>query len=117
MWGGCTSHCIQASYTCLSIYLYLSSSYEQESKTQFVVDAVYAFAHALHNLHQDLCTQNDVRQEKHHLHTESVWYRHPVDSQSEACPDMTSYDGKDFYNNYLLNVSFVGTVYVSFSKF
>ncbi|XP_030379803.1 metabotropic glutamate receptor [Scaptodrosophila lebanonensis] len=57
--------------------------YEQESKTQFVVDAVYAFAHALHNLHNDLCLQ------------------------SQACPAMASYDGKEFYNNYLLNVSFI----------
>ncbi|KAM8702763.1 hypothetical protein ACLKA7_005127 [Drosophila subpalustris] len=83
--------------------------YEQESKTQFVVDAVYAFAHALHNLHNDLCTQSDQNggQQKHQQHSESVWYRKPVDSQSQACPDMASYDGKDFYNNYLLNVSFI----------
>lgn len=31
------------------------SSYEQEGKVQFVIDAVYAVAHALHNMHQDLC--------------------------------------------------------------
>jgi metabotropic glutamate receptor 2/3 len=36
-----------------------SASYEQESKSQFVIDAVYAFAYALHNLYQgqaDECT-------------------------------------------------------------
>ncbi|XP_064537682.1 metabotropic glutamate receptor [Drosophila montana] len=81
--------------------------YEQESKTQFVVDAVYAFAHALHNLHNDLCTQNDQNPGPQHRHSESVWYRKPVDSHSQACPNMANYDGKDFYNNYLLNVSFV----------
>ncbi|KAH8272471.1 hypothetical protein KR044_007720, partial [Drosophila immigrans] len=85
--------------------------YEQESKTQFVVDAVYAFAHALHHLHTDLCTQkpdNEEGQQGHQVHSESVWYRKPVvDIHSQACPDMASYDGKDFYNNYLLNVSFV----------
>ncbi|ACY70470.1 metabotropic glutamate receptor [Drosophila virilis] len=81
--------------------------YEQESKTQFVVDAVYAFAHALHNLHNDLCTQNDQNPGEQHRHSESVWYRKPVDSHSQACPNMANYDGKDFYNNYLLNVSFV----------
>ncbi|XP_032588820.1 metabotropic glutamate receptor isoform X2 [Drosophila mojavensis] len=82
--------------------------YEQESKTQFVVDAVYAFAHALHNLHNDLCTQSDQNVgPQHHQHSESVWYRRPADRQSQACPNMASYDGKDFYNNYLLNVSFV----------
>lgn len=59
--------------------------YEQESKVQFVVDAVYAFALALHNLHRDLCG-----------HWESV------------SPAMASYDGADFYRNYLLNVSFLG---------
>ncbi|XP_075041688.1 metabotropic glutamate receptor 6-like isoform X2 [Mixophyes fleayi] len=31
------------------------SSYEQEGKVQFVIDAVYAMAHALHNMHIDLC--------------------------------------------------------------
>lgn len=31
------------------------SPYEQEGKVQFVIDAVYAMAHALHNMHQDLC--------------------------------------------------------------
>ncbi|XP_041860524.1 metabotropic glutamate receptor 4-like isoform X2 [Melanotaenia boesemani] len=31
------------------------SSYEQEGKVQFVIDAVYATAHALHSMHKDLC--------------------------------------------------------------
>lgn len=31
------------------------SVYEQEGKVQFVIDAVYSMAHALHNMHQDLC--------------------------------------------------------------
>lgn len=31
------------------------SPYEQEGKVQFVIDAVYAMAHALHSMHQDLC--------------------------------------------------------------
>uniref|UniRef100_A0A8C4YA92 Glutamate metabotropic receptor 6 n=1 Tax=Gopherus evgoodei TaxID=1825980 RepID=A0A8C4YA92_9SAUR len=31
------------------------STYEQEGKVQFVIDAVYAMAHALHNMHLDLC--------------------------------------------------------------
>ncbi|XP_028980175.2 glutamate receptor, metabotropic 6a [Esox lucius] len=29
--------------------------YEQEGKVQFVIDAVYAMAHALHSMHLDLC--------------------------------------------------------------
>ncbi|XP_034441511.1 glutamate receptor, metabotropic 6b isoform X1 [Hippoglossus hippoglossus] len=31
------------------------SQYEQEGKVQFVIDAVYAMAHALHSMHIDLC--------------------------------------------------------------
>ncbi|NWQ84162.1 GRM4 protein, partial [Columbina picui] len=31
------------------------SSYEQEGKVQFVIDAVYAMGHALHNMHKNLC--------------------------------------------------------------
>ncbi|KAJ6634153.1 hypothetical protein lerEdw1_014129, partial [Lerista edwardsae] len=31
------------------------STYEQEGKVQFVIDAVYAMAHALHNMHMELC--------------------------------------------------------------
>ncbi|XP_046881851.1 metabotropic glutamate receptor 4-like [Hypomesus transpacificus] len=32
-----------------------NSSYEQEGKVQFVIDAVYSMAHALHNMHLELC--------------------------------------------------------------
>ncbi|KAJ8387001.1 hypothetical protein AAFF_G00161780 [Aldrovandia affinis] len=32
------------------------SSYEQEGKVQFVMDAVYAMAHALHRMHRELCS-------------------------------------------------------------
>ncbi|KAM8764080.1 LOW QUALITY PROTEIN: metabotropic glutamate receptor 6 [Rhynchonycteris naso] len=31
------------------------STYKQEGKVQFVIDAVYAIAHALHSMHQALC--------------------------------------------------------------
>ncbi|KAF7656859.1 hypothetical protein LDENG_00034670 [Lucifuga dentata] len=31
------------------------SQYEQEGKVQFVIDAMYAMAHALHSMHMDLC--------------------------------------------------------------
>ncbi|KAK0143417.1 Metabotropic glutamate receptor 4 [Merluccius polli] len=34
------------------------STYEQEGKVQFVIDAVYAMAHALHNMHRSLCPGN-----------------------------------------------------------
>ncbi|XP_048512295.1 metabotropic glutamate receptor isoform X2 [Athalia rosae] len=57
--------------------------YEQESKVQFVVDAVYAFAHALHNLQRDLCGPSEG-----------------------LCAPMINFDRGAFYRNYLLNVSF-----------
>ncbi|EMP38528.1 Metabotropic glutamate receptor 8 [Chelonia mydas] len=31
------------------------SAYEQEGKVQFVIDAVYSMAYALHSMHKDLC--------------------------------------------------------------
>ncbi|XP_015461869.3 metabotropic glutamate receptor 7 isoform X2 [Astyanax mexicanus] len=34
------------------------SKYEQEGKVQFVIDAVYAMAHALHNMQKDLCPEH-----------------------------------------------------------
>lgn len=55
---------VNALYVCfLSIFLSHSgderigrdSTYEQEGKVQFVIDAVYAMAHALHNMHMELC--------------------------------------------------------------
>ncbi|XP_018412275.1 PREDICTED: metabotropic glutamate receptor 4, partial [Nanorana parkeri] len=33
----------------------VGSTYEQEGKVQFVIDAVYAMAHALHNIHKTVC--------------------------------------------------------------
>nr|XP_034175458.1 metabotropic glutamate receptor [Osmia lignaria]XP_034175459.1 metabotropic glutamate receptor [Osmia lignaria] len=60
-----------------------STGYEQESKVQFVVDAVYAFAIALHNLKQDMCVKIEG-----------------------LCSTMANYDRGSFYRNYLLNVSF-----------
>ena len=60
--------------------------YEQDSKLQFVVDAVYAFAHALQALQRDVCGPH----------------------RPGACPALLAYDGGDFYINYILNVSFIG---------
>ncbi|RWS06043.1 metabotropic glutamate receptor-like protein, partial [Dinothrombium tinctorium] len=59
------------------------SVYNQESKVQFVIDAVYAFAHALHNAWKDKCFE-----------------------VSEICKELKEMDGGDFYKYYLLNVSF-----------
>lgn len=68
-----------------SLRLSTESGYEQESKVQFVVDAVYAFAFALSKLRRDLCGRVEG-----------------------MCSSMANYDRGAFYKNYLLNVSFVG---------
>ncbi|XP_043238837.1 metabotropic glutamate receptor-like [Amphibalanus amphitrite] len=59
------------------------TGFVQESKVQFVIDAVYAFAHALEVLQLDVCGSNRY-----------------------VCANMRRYDGGDFYKKYLLNVSF-----------
>ena len=62
-----------------------ATGYVQESKVQFVIDAVYSFAHALHDAWFDLC--------------------HPSEGY---CRRMKEMDGETFYKQYLLNVSFIG---------
>ncbi|XP_037316726.2 glutamate receptor, metabotropic 8a isoform X1 [Pungitius pungitius] len=62
------------------------SSYEQEGKVQFVMDAVYAMAHALHRMHRELC------------------YGYPG-----LCPRMaSSIDGKELLS-YIRAVNFNGS--------
>lgn len=59
------------------------SGYMQESKVQFVVNAVYSMAHALHNMYKDVCPQ-----------------------MRGVCPEMRTYDGGELFRKYVLNVSF-----------
>ncbi|XP_062848352.1 glutamate receptor, metabotropic 8b isoform X2 [Trichomycterus rosablanca] len=61
------------------------SSFEQEGKVQFVMDAVYAMAYALHRMHRDLCS-----------------------GIPGLCPRMSSIDGKELLG-YIRNVSFNGS--------
>ncbi|TSM52331.1 Metabotropic glutamate receptor 8 [Bagarius yarrelli] len=61
------------------------SSFEQEGKVQFVMDAVYAMAHALHRMHRDLCSGNPG-----------------------LCSRMSNIDGKELLG-YIRNVSFNGS--------
>lgn len=59
--------------------------HKQEPKIQFVVDAVYAFAHALHNAWLEKCN-----------------------GRGKICAALREMDGGEFYHKYLLNVSFLG---------
>uniref|UniRef100_A0A674NMR5 Glutamate metabotropic receptor 7 n=1 Tax=Takifugu rubripes TaxID=31033 RepID=A0A674NMR5_TAKRU len=63
----------------------IDSKYEQEGKVQFVIDAVYAMAHALHNMHKDLCPD-----------------------YPGVCPRMESAEGKTLLK-YIRNTSFNGS--------
>lgn len=62
----------------------IDSKYEQEGKVQFVIDAVYAMAHALHKMHRDLCPD------------------HPG-----VCPRLEAAEGKTLLS-YIRNTSFNG---------
>ncbi|XP_076864107.1 metabotropic glutamate receptor 7 isoform X1 [Brachyhypopomus gauderio] len=61
------------------------SKYEQEGKVQFVIDAVYAMAHALHTMQKDLCPE-----------------------QSGVCSEMEAAGGKKLLK-YIRNVNFNGS--------
>uniref|UniRef100_A0A8C6UPY6 Glutamate metabotropic receptor 7 n=1 Tax=Neogobius melanostomus TaxID=47308 RepID=A0A8C6UPY6_9GOBI len=63
----------------------IDSKYEQEGKVQFVIDAVYAMAHALHNMQRDLCPEN-----------------------AGYCPEMDLAGGKKLLK-YIRSVSFNGS--------
>ncbi|XP_022245723.1 metabotropic glutamate receptor-like [Limulus polyphemus] len=62
-----------------------SVGYKQESKVQFVVDAVYSIAHALHRVWENLCGPYG----------------------EGYCEEMRELDGGVLYRDYLLNVSFI----------
>lgn len=61
------------------------SNFEPESKIMFVVNAVYAMAHALHRMQRALCSNTTL-----------------------LCDAMRSLDGRKLYRDFLLNVSFRG---------
>ena len=61
------------------------NGYIQDAKVQFVIDGVYAFAHALDKLRKDVCGENEG-----------------------VCEEIMRIPGGTFYRNYLLNVSFKG---------
>lgn len=77
----------EVEYTACSPHLSLFdvTDYRQESKVQFVIDAVYAFAHAIHNAWLALCS-----------------------GKGTICSELKELDPELFYKQYLLNVAFTG---------
>ncbi|XP_009958367.1 PREDICTED: metabotropic glutamate receptor 2-like, partial [Leptosomus discolor] len=68
-----------------SRYSLKTGKFEPESKITFVVNAVYAMAHSLHNMHQALCP-----------------------NATKLCDAMKPVNGKRFYKDFMLNVHFDG---------
>ncbi|XP_075569761.1 metabotropic glutamate receptor 2 isoform X1 [Pelecanus crispus] len=66
-----------------SRYSLKTGKFEPESKITFVVNAVYAMAHSLHNMHQALCPNT-----------------------TKLCDAMKPVNGKRFYKDFMLNVNF-----------
>ncbi|ELT87766.1 hypothetical protein CAPTEDRAFT_211789 [Capitella teleta] len=79
---------LKFSSICSGRELITPTIYKQESKIQFVFDAVYALAHALHNLFAKEC--GDLRGRK----------------RRKECIRNLRVDGEVLYQQYLLNVSF-----------
>ncbi len=63
------------------------SNFEPESKIMFVVNAVYAMAHALHRMQRTLCTNT-----------------------TRLCDAMKILDGRKLYRDFLLHVNFRGNL-------
>ncbi|KAI6239141.1 putative metabotropic glutamate receptor mgl-1 [Aphelenchoides fujianensis] len=71
-------------------------SFNPDDKVQFVVDAVYAIAHALQEMKFNVCPNDTI---------ETSWIsRHS--GQPDVCARMKHIDGEEFYRKYLLNVKF-----------
>lgn len=68
-----------------SRYSLKTGKFEAESKITFVVNAVYAMAHSLHNMHRTLCPNS-----------------------TKLCDAMKPVNGKRFYKDFILNVNFDG---------
>uniref|UniRef100_A0A914DR92 G-protein coupled receptors family 3 profile domain-containing protein n=1 Tax=Acrobeloides nanus TaxID=290746 RepID=A0A914DR92_9BILA len=72
-------------------------NFNPDDKVQFVIEAVYAIAHALQAMKQKLCP-DDVIEKEWIIRNGKI---------PEVCAAMRQIDGEDFYKNYLLHVDFL----------
>ncbi|MBN3277158.1 GRM2 protein, partial [Polyodon spathula] len=68
----------------------MDGKFEQESKIMFVVNAIYAMAHALHNMRQALCPNS-----------------------TKICDAMKPINGKRFYKEFILKTKFDGKLWAT----
>ncbi|PAV85307.1 hypothetical protein WR25_13098 isoform B [Diploscapter pachys] len=74
--------------------------FNADDKVLYVIDAVYAIAHALQAYKSIACADDAI---------ESHWFSRQS-REPEICRAMQSIDGAEFYNNYLLKVNFEDVV-------
>uniref|UniRef100_A0AC35GRS0 G-protein coupled receptors family 3 profile domain-containing protein n=1 Tax=Panagrolaimus sp. PS1159 TaxID=55785 RepID=A0AC35GRS0_9BILA len=82
-------------------------NFSPDDKIQFVIEAVYAIAHALQSMKNHVCPNDTI---------ETSWITRYA-KLPEICTAMRHIDGDEFYKKYLLNVKFKDLVgkYVHFS--
>ncbi|PAV91736.1 hypothetical protein WR25_03680 [Diploscapter pachys] len=77
-----------------------SEGFNADDKVLYVIDAVYAIAHALQAYTSTACANDTM---------ESNWFSQQ-NQEPEICQSMQNIDGTEFYNNYLLKVNFEDVV-------
>ena len=78
-----------------------AENFSPDDKVQFVIEAVYAIAHALQKMKMDVCPNDTI---------ETSWIARNA-RLPEVCTAMRHIDGDIFYKKYLLNVKFEGLTF------
>ncbi|VDO74220.1 unnamed protein product, partial [Heligmosomoides polygyrus] len=74
----------------------MSENFHADDKVQFVIDAVYAIAHALQAMKSAVCPNDTI---------ESSWISR-YSEKPDLCQGIDDIDGEEFYQKYLLKVQF-----------
>ncbi|VDK64733.1 unnamed protein product [Onchocerca ochengi] len=81
-------------------YRQTTENFNPDDKVQFVIDAVYAIAHGLQGMKEDICPDDTVS---------SSWTSR-YSNVPQICDAMKRIDGEQFYQKYLLQVKFEDAV-------